>query len=149
MSSFVQHLVAHMVRGSKEKRKRKQVFNLNWLLLCFGYSFVPYRLFLMVIWFELITWKLVGKCSLSCLFFFFCFHFCFKIGSHIFVQGWFISSYLQLPHCWNDSSAPPSTDLFWDGVSLSFCLGWSGNEIHPISTSRVAGITVLSYHTLL
>jgi hypothetical protein len=35
----------------------------------------------------------------------------------------------------------------WEGVSLTFCLGWSRTPILLICTSWVAGITDVSHHT--
>jgi hypothetical protein len=58
------------------------------------------------------------------------------------------SSYLCLPHSWNYRSKPPYPVWFFcsDDFFLNLSLGWPQTVILPISASRVAGITDVSYH---
>jgi hypothetical protein len=43
------------------------------------------------------------------------------------------SSYLYIPHSWDDRA---HSHAHWDGVTRTFCQGWPWTAIHPISASR-------------
>jgi hypothetical protein len=53
------------------------------------------------------------------------------------------SAYLEWQECTNTPAF-----IGWDGVSLTFCLGWPQTMIFLISASQVAGITGANHHTV-
>jgi hypothetical protein len=67
----------------------------------------------------------------------------FVIESHVYVQiepG--LWSSLRFPLSWDDRCALPCSAFYWlRWVLATFCLGWPGIVIFPISTSGVARIT--------
>jgi hypothetical protein len=76
----------------------------------------------------------------------------FHTESHIYAQGWPgpPSSYLYTLNSWDDRCMLLCPVFFsWDGVSQTFCLGWPGTSILPISTFWISGITGKSHHTQL
>jgi hypothetical protein len=48
---------------------------------------------------------------------------------------------------WDDRCIPSRPIIGWDGVSWTFCWGWPGTTILPISASQVARITSVSPYT--
>jgi hypothetical protein len=74
----------------------------------------------------------------------------FWIGSHISASDWSVTS-IFLPvisHTKNTDEHHHVQLMSWGGgetTSLTFCPGWPGTEILPISASQIAGVTGL-YH---
>jgi hypothetical protein len=78
-------------------------------------------------------------------------YFSFQIGSCVNLptigfQLW--SSFLCLPHSQDYRFTPTCLLTCWDGISLTFCLGWHWTMILLIAASWVAGITGVSHYTL-
>jgi hypothetical protein len=49
--------------------------------------------------------------------------------------------------CWDERKEPPCSAFYWlKGVLANVCLGWPWTAILPISASRVARSTDISYH---
>jgi hypothetical protein len=80
----------------------------------------------------------------------------FHIGSCIFARsrpGTTILLFIT-PHSWSYQPKAPKLVICWDGVLVTFCLGWSWMVIIMISAAGVPGIAGVShyywsYHTIL
>jgi hypothetical protein len=70
----------------------------------------------------------------------------FQIGSQVFVWGQPCNCPIYASHVAGMTGASHHPWLFcWDGVLLTFCLGWPQSTILTISTSHVAGMIGMSY----
>jgi hypothetical protein len=71
------------------------------------------------------------------------------IGSCIYAQACLDppigSSYLCLPHNWDDRCVSPHPTIGWHGISLTFCLRWAPTMTFLISASWVAEIIGMSH----